>query len=54
MLVNCDYLNDDYKVKPSHIMLPKASTYVKSYDEQSKWMYFLIEDVELLKKYNTI
>ena len=26
------YLYNDYKVKPLHIMLPKMSTYVKSYD----------------------
>ena len=31
-------------------MLPTTSTYVKSYDGQTKWMYFLIEDEE---KYNT-
>ena len=35
-------------------MLPKTSTYVKSYDEQSKSMYFLIENNDLLQKYNTI
>ena len=35
-------------------MLPKASGYVKSYDGQTKWMYFLIEDVDLLEKYNAI
>ena len=35
-------------------MLPKTSTYVKSYDWQSKWMYFLIEDDDLLEKYNII
>ena len=35
-------------------MLPKRSAYVKSYDRQTKWMYFLIEDDELLQKYNTI
>ena len=35
-------------------MLPKRSAYVKSYDGQTKWMYFLIEDDELLQKYNTI
>ena len=29
-------------------MFPKISTYVKSYGE-IKWMYFLIEDDELLK-----
>ena len=42
------------KVKPLHIMLPKTSAYVNSYDRQTKWMYFLIEDNELLKKHNTI
>ena len=35
-------------------MLPKTRTYIKSYDGQIKWMYFLIEDDDLLKKYNTI
>ena len=35
-------------------MLPKPSAYVKSYDEQTKWMHFLIEDDDLLEKYNTI
>ena len=35
-------------------MLPKTSAYVKSYDGQIKWMYFLIEDDDLLQKYNTI
>ena len=33
-------------------MLPKTSTYVKSYDGQTKCMYFLIEDDYLLEKYN--
>ena len=35
-------------------MLPKISVSVNSYDRQSKWMYFLIEDEHLLEKYNTI
>ena len=35
-------------------MLPKTSAYVKCYDGQSNWMYFLIEDDNLLEKYNTI
>ena len=35
-------------------MLPKASAYVKSYDGQTKWMYILIEDDELLDKCNTV
>ena len=35
-------------------MLPKTSTYVKSYHGQTKWMYFLIEDDKLSTKYNTV
>ena len=27
---------NDYKVKPLHIMLPKTSAHVKSYDGQTK------------------
>ena len=46
------YLYNDNKVKLLHIMLPKTSAYVKSYDGQTKWMYFLIEDDDLLKKYS--
>ena len=34
--------------------LPKTSPYIKSYDGQTKWMYFLIEDVDLLENCNTI
>ena len=41
------------KVKPLNIMLPETRAYAKSYDGQTKWMYFLIED-DLLGKYNTI
>ena len=32
------YLYKDHKVKPLHMMLPKTSTYVKSYEGQTKWM----------------
>ena len=35
-------------------MFPKKGAYVKIYDGKTKWMYFLIEDDELLQKYNTI
>ena len=35
-------------------MFPKTSPYVKIYDGQTKWMYFLIEDDDLLEKYKTI
>ena len=48
------YLYDNHKVKPLHIMLPKASAQVNRYDGQTKWMYFLIVDDDLLEKYNTI
>ena len=48
------YLYDNHKITPFHIMLPKSTAYVKSYDRQTKWMYFLIEDDDLLEKYNTI
>ena len=48
------YLYNDHKVKALQIMLPKSSAYVKSYDEQTKWMYFLSEDDDLLEKRNTI
>ena len=48
------YLYNNHKVKPLHIMLPKTSAYVRSYDGQTKWIYFLIEDDEFLEKYNTI
>ena len=34
------YLYNDHKVKPLQIMLPKTSAYVKSYDGQTKWMFF--------------
>ena len=42
------------KVKSLSIILPKTSTFVKRYNGQTKWMYFLIEDDDLLEKYKTI
>ena len=36
------------------MVLPKTSTYVKNYDCQSKRIYFLIEDDELLEKHSSI
>ena len=48
------YVYDDYKVKPLHIILPKTSAYVKTYDTQTTWVYFLIEGNDLWKKYSTI
>ena len=31
-------------------MFPKSIAYVKSYDVETKWMYFCIENDELLEK----
>ena len=36
------YLYIGSKTKPLHVMLPKTNAYVKGYDGQTKWMYFLI------------
>ena len=48
------YLYNNHKGKPLHIMLPTTTAYVKGYDRQTKWMYFLIEDDDVLEKYDTI
>ena len=48
------YLYNGNKVKALNVILPKTTTYVKSYDEQTSWMYFLVEDDDSLEKYNTI
>ena len=42
--------NNNNKVKLLPIMLLKRSSYVKSCGGQTKWMYFLIEDDDLLEK----
>ena len=44
----------DNKLKSLHIKLPKTSAHVKSYDGQTKCMYFLIEYYDLTQKYDTI
>ena len=43
------YLYKDNKVKSLQVILPKTSAYVKIYDRQKKWIYFLIEDDDLLR-----
>ena len=35
-------------------MVPNTSAYVKRCEKQTKWMYFLIEDDDVLTEYNTI
>ena len=47
-------MHDDFEIKPLYIRFLKTSAYIKSYGSQTKWMYILIEDYDLLKKYNTI
>ena len=34
------YLHNYHKVNSLHIMLPKTSAHVKSFDGQTKWVYF--------------
>ena len=43
------YIDNDYEIKKISMILPKMDTYIKSYDCETKWMYFFIEDDELLK-----
>ena len=35
-------------------MLPNVRAYLKSCDGQTNWLYFLIEDDDLLEKYDII
>ena len=49
-----DNLYNDHKVKPLQIMIPKMSAYLNGYDGQTKCMYLLTDDDDLLGKYNTI
>ena len=35
-------------------MLPNTSAYIISYNGQTKWMYFLIEEDDVLESFNTI
>ena len=53
-VLNTLLLFDDCKIKPLHIILPKTSVHVKSFNGQTKFMYFLIEDDDLLDKYNPV
>ena len=45
-------MDDDHKIKSFSIILLKRSQFIKSYDGESKWIYFLIKVDELLK--NTV
>ena len=48
------YKVGNYKNNMLSIKLPQTRACGKSYDDDNKWMYFLIEDGELLTKYNEI
>ena len=54
VLVSSKISFDEKSHKYFVIMLPKTTAYVRRYDGQTKWMYFLIEDDNLLEKINTI
>ena len=43
------YKDNDYKVKQLCTILPKMTTCVRSYDGETKWTTFLIEDDKLSK-----
>ena len=43
----------NHKVQPLHILLLEMSGYGQTYDGQTKWMYFLIEDDDI-KRYNIL
>ena len=47
------YLYGGSNVRPLDVIVTRTSAYVKSYDGQTKWIYFLIEDGDLLEQYNT-
>ena len=50
------YLDNDNKVNPLHITLPKTSAYIKRYDGQTKWMYkcLLVYEVTFVSKFFVI
>ena len=48
------YLYNGNKIEKLNKMLPEASSYTKRHDGQTKWIYSLIENYDLLEKYNTI
>ena len=53
LLLACMIITN-YKIRPLYTMLSKTRANVKIYDGQAKWMYFLIEDDDLLEKYKTV
>ena len=50
--IGCLY--NDHKVTPLHIMLPKTSAYVNLMMDKLNGLIFLIENVDLLEKYDSI
>ena len=48
------YTDEDYNIKTLHVILPETNVYEKVYDGETKWVYVLVEDDELLEKYDQI
>ena len=44
------YMDDDYEIKPLCIMFPKLTTYVKSIDGDTKWLYIFFWKWWIIKK----
>ena len=42
-------MHDGYEIRSLHIMPLKMRAHLKSYGGQNKWMYFLIQDDDLLE-----
>ena len=45
---------NDHQLKPFYVILPKTRVYVKNYNGETKWMYFMIEDDDILDIHNII
>ena len=45
---------DDYAIKSINIIFQNTTGHLKSYDGETKLIYFWIKDDELLKNYNDI
>ena len=41
---------DDGTAKPLYVMLPNMCGYTRDYNDETKYIYFLVKDYKLLKK----
>ena len=44
------YKDDDYEIKVLYVMIQKPSPYIKSYDDETKYMFFLNRRWWIVKK----